>query len=235
MFYKRRWNLNQPLINNSRLRNALYDVVNVRGLTEGIDSGRWRALVRELKSLLAPGGWIQMVEVNFPIQLDSGRSDLAPNIANWNQYYSRGMRAMNRDPGVGRTLAQMLREAGFAHVQGSAIKLPIGLWEQGRSISHFGISCLVNFIFRLAHSLQMRCHLAETEPGRESRHRSSHTDQHAVHTGVSGCLGMLQYRRHGSRRLSPARRRRNAGVGEFASPTLFVVVCTTHHVLCNRH
>lgn len=50
---------------SDRLRRETFDLINSRLLAEGINSERWPSFVRELKQMLKPGGWLQMVELQL--------------------------------------------------------------------------------------------------------------------------------------------------------------------------
>ncbi|KAK0333797.1 hypothetical protein LTR94_019336 [Friedmanniomyces endolithicus] len=90
-FEKKRWNLNAPFrtdTSTSRLRREQFDLINSRFLAEGINTNRWRSYIRELKELLKPGGWLQMVELELVFQSDNGR--LAPNASEPLHVWSQG-------------------------------------------------------------------------------------------------------------------------------------------------
>lgn len=46
------------------LRPEKFHLVNSRLLIDGINTNRWAAFVKDLKAVLCPGGWLQMVEVH---------------------------------------------------------------------------------------------------------------------------------------------------------------------------
>ncbi|KAK4498954.1 hypothetical protein PRZ48_009465 [Zasmidium cellare] len=111
-YEKKRWNLNVSF-RTSRdpdLRPETFHLINSRVLTDGINSSRWPEYVRELKNLLKPGGWLQMVEVHCLFQSDSGRS--APFLERWWQYYQDTMTRMGKDPRVFSRLGNLMRDAG---------------------------------------------------------------------------------------------------------------------------
>ncbi|KAF2159335.1 hypothetical protein M409DRAFT_30211 [Zasmidium cellare ATCC 36951] len=127
-FEKKRWNLNVSF-RTSRdpdLRPETYHLINSRVLTDGINSSRWPDYVKELKSLLKPGGWLQMVEVHCLFQSDSGQT--AHYLERWWQYYQDTMNRMGKDPRVGSKLGSLMRDAGFERIQYSVERLPIGRW-----------------------------------------------------------------------------------------------------------
>ncbi|KAK4959905.1 hypothetical protein LTR10_002793 [Elasticomyces elasticus] len=134
-FRKKRWNLNAPF-NQDRdedhLRREEFNLVNSRFLAEGIDTNRWQPYIRELKELLEPGGWIQLVELDLRFQSDNGRldpNDGAPLVV-WNDWYRQTMVHRNKDPRVGQRLHQYLQVAGFQQIYGGRPqRLEIGSWN----------------------------------------------------------------------------------------------------------
>ncbi|KAK0821336.1 hypothetical protein LTR91_004169 [Friedmanniomyces endolithicus] len=135
-FEKKRWNLNAPFrtdTSTSRLRREQFDLINSRFLAEGINTNRWRSYIRELKELLKPGGWLQMVELELVFQSDNGR--LAPNASEplhvWSQWYSHTMELSDKNPRIGRLLGQHLQTEGFDSVSFVPRRLEIGRWNSG--------------------------------------------------------------------------------------------------------
>jgi len=135
-FEKKRWNLNAPFrtdTSTSRLRREQFDLINSRFLAEGINTNRWRLYIRELKELLKPGGWLQMVELELVFQSDNGR--LAPNASEplhvWSQWYSHTMELSDKNPRIGRLLGQHLQTEGFDSVSFVPRRLEIGRWNSG--------------------------------------------------------------------------------------------------------
>ncbi|KAK0851470.1 hypothetical protein LTR03_003981 [Friedmanniomyces endolithicus] len=135
-FEKKRWNLNAPFrtdTSTSRLRREQFDLINSRFLAEGINTNRWRSYIRELKELLKPGGWLQMVELELVFQSDNGR--LAPNASEplhvWSQWYSHTMELSDKNPRIGRLLGQHLQTEGFDSVSFVPRRLEIGRWTSG--------------------------------------------------------------------------------------------------------
>lgn len=137
-FIKHRWNLNAPFSDNrtsSRLRPESFDLINSRLLADGINEGRWQSYISNLKALLKPGGWLQMVELDLSFQSDSGRlryDDTEPLFL-WKRWYDYAMTQMGRNPRVGRQLEQLMMNAGFEAVWHQRLRLEIGRWNQSWS------------------------------------------------------------------------------------------------------
>lgn len=133
-YVKKRWNLNASFREDrseDRLRPESFDLINSRYLADGINANRWSSYVRELKYLLKPGGWLQMVEIQFPFQSSSGLLPDNSCLTRWWQWYSRALDRMSKNVRVGRELGQLLTTHGFQHVRAISHDLPIGDWNPG--------------------------------------------------------------------------------------------------------
>lgn len=111
LFVKKRWNLNASF-KTSRdpdLRPETFHLINSRFLTDGLNAGRWQEYVKELKDLLKPGGWLQMVETHNLFQSDSGQTPAF--LERWWQYYQDTMTRMGKNPRVGPTLGVLMTTA----------------------------------------------------------------------------------------------------------------------------
>lgn len=135
-FFKRRWNLNARFSDAPTeyglLREA-FDLINSRLLCEGIHRDRWRPYIRELYSMLRPGGWLQMVEMMPHVQSYNGSLSDRSYLTRWWDEYVRRMELMNRNPRIARHLVDLLRDAGFARddVTGGPVDVPVGNWFPG--------------------------------------------------------------------------------------------------------
>lgn len=125
---------------NARFRSAperdmlkmdTFDLINSRFLSDGIDSERWPDLISEYRALLKPGGWLQMVEVNWCFQSDNGAR--LPHLEAWWNNYSMALRRMNRNPTVAGHLFRLMAEAGFVHIEtkDEDNRIPVGDWMAG--------------------------------------------------------------------------------------------------------
>ncbi|EMC93131.1 hypothetical protein BAUCODRAFT_36800 [Baudoinia panamericana UAMH 10762] len=137
-FVKKRWNLNAAFRHDrsaSRLLPESFDLINSRFLAEGIHRSRWPSYIRDLKLLLKPGGWVQMVELELLFQSENGR--LATNssepLIRWSEVYRDTMLRNNKDPRIGRQMGNLLNTAGFERVFTRSLRLNIGAWS-GNSI-----------------------------------------------------------------------------------------------------
>ena len=109
-------------------------------MAPGIKLNRWRSYIRDLKRLLRPNGWVQLVEYYYIIQSHSGLLTSNHSLQQWSDGYRAAIDG-ERDPRVGRNLGQMLRTAGFDSVEERTFHVPIGSWPSGASLSFATCCC----------------------------------------------------------------------------------------------
>jgi hypothetical protein len=126
------YNLNDRLNDPEVFERNAYDLIHSRFVGPGIKKNRWPSYVRDMKTLLRPNGWVQMVEYYPNIQSDSGRLTTQSALTRWFQAYASAMETYSdRNPRIGQRLQQLMHDAGLRDVGGMAINLPIGAWHQG--------------------------------------------------------------------------------------------------------
>lgn len=123
------YNLNDRLRDPDVFQARAYDLVHSRFLCPGIKSNRWPSYIGDIKLLLRPGGWLQMVEYYPLIQSDSGRLTEQAAVRRWWLAYESSMGRLDRDPRIGRRLQQFMIEKGYRDVTVDIERLPIGAWQ----------------------------------------------------------------------------------------------------------
>ena len=122
------WNLNDSLTPTYNTNH--YEFIHSRCVAPGIKKDRWGGYVRDLVRLLKRDGWLQMVEYHYIFQSDCGRLNDDHAIQQWGQAY-RGAMEVDRDPRVGRSLADKLRAAGLHDIHVRTFHVPVGTWPTG--------------------------------------------------------------------------------------------------------
>lgn len=122
------WDLNERLI--PQYTRGYYDLVHSRCVGPGIRRDRWPTYLRDLRSLLSRGGWVQCAEFYYNIQSDSGRLRETHELYRWGQGYRAAM-DRDRDPRIGISLGEKLTQAGFIDVETRTYHIPIGDWPAG--------------------------------------------------------------------------------------------------------
>ncbi len=121
--------LNESL--TSTYTSNTFDLIHSRCVGPGIKKGRWSGYIRDIVRLLRRGGWVQMVEFYYNIQSDCGRLTEHHAMHKWGVTYRATMEYIDRDPRIGRSLADKLRSAGLHDVHSRTFQLPIGTWPRG--------------------------------------------------------------------------------------------------------
>lgn len=145
------YNLNDRLNDPEVFQARAYDLIHSRCIGAGIKSNRWTSYIRDMKLLLRPNGWIQIVEYYLNIQSSSGRLTDESAVRRWWLKYSEAMSRMNRDPRIGNRLQSLFTEARLGDVRVETIQLPIGDWETGNrypaiQLSFSSLLCTASFI-----------------------------------------------------------------------------------------
>jgi hypothetical protein len=147
------YNLNDALNNPKVFQAKAYDLIHSRCIGAGIKSNRWTSYIRDMKLLLRPNGWVQIVEYYLNIQSSSGRLTDESAIRRWWLGYSEAMSRMNRDPRIGNRLQSLFVEARLEDVRVETIQLPIGDWETGKQYPVIQVSWMA-----CGHNVQQLTH-----------------------------------------------------------------------------
>jgi hypothetical protein len=123
------WDLNDNL--TPTYSPNYYDLIHSRCVAPGIKRERWRSYLRDLRRLLKPGGWVQLVEYYYIFQSDSGLLTSEHALQQWGELFRAAME-QHRDPRVARHLTELLSHAGFVDVHQMSYRVPIGLWPSGK-------------------------------------------------------------------------------------------------------
>lgn len=134
------YNLNDRLNDPEVFQARAYDVIHSRCIGAGIKGDRWISYIRDMRLLLRPNGWVQIIEYYLNIQSSSGRLTDQSAVRRWWLAYAEAMSRMNRDPRVGTRLQHLFTEARFSDIRVETIQLPIGDWEAGMSQKSFLLS-----------------------------------------------------------------------------------------------
>ncbi|KAI5242782.1 hypothetical protein E4T43_04486 [Aureobasidium subglaciale] len=134
---KKRWNLNEAFrYGQAELARDKYDLVNSRFLADGINADRWASYVQDLHGRLRRNGWLQMIEAQFHIQSNNGRS--LEHLSRWWNIYSNALERQRKDPRAGVDLSRHMVNAGFVNISFEPKQLPIGEWPQDPRLREIG-------------------------------------------------------------------------------------------------
>ncbi|CAN9114820.1 hypothetical protein CC77DRAFT_1038502 [Alternaria alternata] len=122
-------NLNDPLRDPELFQANHYDLIHSRFVFPGIKTERWARYIRDMKLLLKPAGWVQMMEFLPIIQSHNGSLTEQSAVRRWWQSYQGAMASMDRDPRIGRRLKQLLLDNRYRDVDVEVVQLHIGGWS----------------------------------------------------------------------------------------------------------
>ena len=138
-FHKLTWNLNASLRDapNEYIQPDMFDLINSRFLTDGINKDRWQSLVKDYKQLLKPGGWLQMIEIRW--EFHSSSDQALPSLTVWSKAYMEALSLMQKDPDITESrLERFARWAGFEQVHKNTRRVLVGNWRPGSHLVRVG-------------------------------------------------------------------------------------------------
>ncbi|KAL6239244.1 hypothetical protein BDW75DRAFT_227377 [Aspergillus navahoensis] len=114
-----------------------FDLVHSRLLAAGINWSRWPSYIRDIKRVLKPGGWVQLVEIYFNVQSDNGSITENHALRQWSSQLMRSMEEI-KDLRVGNRLKTLLMAEGFTEVDAKMIPLPLSAWPDNPASRDIG-------------------------------------------------------------------------------------------------
>ncbi len=113
-----------------------FDFVHQRFLWLAVPLNAWASLVQSLARVTAPGGWVELVE--FGTEMTPAGPATQRHFQLAGQLV--GLRGLDGQGVVARSLDHYLRQAGLVHVERHVIDIPIGDWG-GRAGALLAIDC----------------------------------------------------------------------------------------------
>lgn len=105
-----------------------FDLIHSRLLATGINRDRWPSYIRDIKRVLKPGGWVQLVEIYFNVQSDNGSITEQHALRRWSTQLMGSLEGV-KDLRVGTRLRNLLTAAGLTEVDARMIPLPLSAWS----------------------------------------------------------------------------------------------------------
>jgi ubiquinone/menaquinone biosynthesis C-methylase UbiE len=110
------------ILEGLKFADDTFDFVHQRLLISAITVSRWPEVIRELRRVTRPGGYIELVECTFE------GANLGPLTQEFFAWGIQVFQSRNIDPLIIPTLGQQMKEAGFQDVQERVLDLPLGSW-----------------------------------------------------------------------------------------------------------
>ncbi|PLB34189.1 class I SAM-dependent methyltransferase [Aspergillus candidus] len=130
-----------------------FDLVQSRLVATGIHRERWPSYIRDIKRVLNPGGWVQLVEIYFNVQSDNGSITEKHALREWSTRYM-GSFEPSKDLRVGTRLRNLLLAEGLTEVDARMIPLPLSAWSTDPRMREIGAANSEN-TRRLLHALAL--------------------------------------------------------------------------------
>ncbi len=96
-----------------------FSYTHMRFMVTALPAAQWPGVVRELTRVTAPGGWVEVVEGDLPI-------DGGPALAQLRTWMMQLVALRGVDGTMGQRIGSFLREAGLAAVMENTTPLPMG-------------------------------------------------------------------------------------------------------------
>jgi hypothetical protein len=121
-----------------------FDYIHGRMVMVGIRN--WLRLLQQSFKALKPGGWIEIQDLNFPIQCDDGTAAPDSPLMKWSDGMIEGAGKLGVDLTSASRLPQLLREAGFIDVLVEHHLWPLNSWQEDDRGKMMGELSLENFL-----------------------------------------------------------------------------------------
>ncbi|KAF7125885.1 hypothetical protein CNMCM5793_002244 [Aspergillus hiratsukae] len=115
-----------------------FDLVHSSLLATGINRARWTSYLADIKRVLKPGGWVQLIEIYFNVQSDNGSLTEEHALRRWSTQFLRSYE-QTKDLRVGTRLNNLLKDAGFEEVDARMIPLPLSGWSNDPRMRAIGM------------------------------------------------------------------------------------------------
>lgn len=137
------------LMTHLSLPDNYIDVIYQRDTAPILPRGRWSFLFTELKRIMKPGGYIELVEhgkirlciqknkkkkIYWLVLLDFSVRNPGPVLALVNEWYKLAYTSVGVDPRQARRLKELLVSEGFEDVTRKIISVPIGEWPEDKGM-----------------------------------------------------------------------------------------------------
>lgn len=115
-----------------------FDFIHIRCLMGSIS--KWPELYNQAYSHLAPGGWIQHLDMDITFTSDDGTVDDSHVMAQWSKTFIDCGEMIGKTFNVVNRSSQWLREAEFEEVKQRWFKTPVGPWPKDLRMKQVGIA-----------------------------------------------------------------------------------------------
>ncbi|RUS25737.1 S-adenosyl-L-methionine-dependent methyltransferase [Jimgerdemannia flammicorona] len=102
-----------------------FDFVHMRLMSHAFSAADWKPVLKELKRVMKPGGWIQMIEADQRMYYISGAGVEGKKTMD-KVIHTLAARGQLTD--VANVLDKLLRKSGYADITTNYVSIPVGSW-----------------------------------------------------------------------------------------------------------
>ena len=114
-----------------------FDFIHMRCLMGSISD--WQGLYRHIYNHLAPGGWIQHMDMNIQFTSDDGTIAEGHIMDEWSKVFIDCGERIGKTFSIADKAEGWIREAGFEEVNVRWYKVPVGKWPKDGRMKEVGI------------------------------------------------------------------------------------------------
>lgn len=96
----------------------------------------WPALYRQVYEHMAPGGWVQHLDMDIQFNSDDGTVGPGHTMYEWSRTFIELGPITGKTFDVPRNAAKWMRAAGFERVEERWFKIPVGGWAKDKVSNH---------------------------------------------------------------------------------------------------
>ncbi|KAI1914908.1 hypothetical protein LOZ12_003403 [Ophidiomyces ophidiicola] len=116
--------------------NNHFDLVHIRALYGSIAD--WPEFYRKILLHLAPGGWLDQLEMSIQFQSDDGSITDSHILSEWSRIFIRLGEKIGKTLRIAEMAKECMEDAGFTNVTEVKFKLPVGAWSSDKRMKELG-------------------------------------------------------------------------------------------------
>ncbi|KXG52938.1 uncharacterized protein PGRI_081930 [Penicillium griseofulvum] len=118
---------------------AQFDLIHMRNMIGSFDSFEWDRIYQHCFQKMAPGGWIEQIEVGPFITSDDGSLPPDSALSSWGPLMQTCGDRAGRSCDIVLTMSESIKNAGFVDVHEKVYKWPIGPWPRDQKFKEAGM------------------------------------------------------------------------------------------------